>query len=421
MVCRWVQRGRARRVDSGAQIIVGRREALTSIPPSHVSSCVLSGVSSRVSVCISVSTRSGVSESWRSAITKVNGTISRNGVGRDVVGYLKAINAVQTLYFTSLHLRVRGRACQSSPSFTSLHPPLLSLFLHRTQTSRVPQCLVGLTPSEAAAVPFTAGTRRYKPSTMDRPGVQLGSPQPVTPQKRASATASQLLAMFSASPSPSSVTRERRSPVVVVDASLNTPQRTAYLPTTPSSEAGPPMSGARTLRPTQAVTYEISDDSEATSSPYTSSRFLSPETPRPRGGSETTEDEIQVVVPKERSTANHLLRPRSALTPSEKASGNISRTTPQRSRKSNQKNSRKILVSDSQKQTNTRTARNRVRSEIASVTRAKQDSFLLEYKDFFLPLLPEKNYIQKLQNGRSTDVSIKAFVPYETLEEQPKG
>jgi len=180
----------------------------------------------------------------------------------------------------------------------------------------------------------------------------------------------------------------------------------------------------RSLRPKKAITYNVSDSVDTTppSSASASSVFLGPETPRTREESEISEDEITVVAPRERSSAGRFLRPRAVLTPSEKVLGNAhSRSRSQRSRKSNSKQSKKLIVSDTQKQLSNQTARSRLREEIASITRVKQDGFLLAHKDFFLPLLPEKNYIQKLEDSQGTDSIFGSFAPYRALEEQPKG
>ncbi|PVH92192.1 hypothetical protein DM02DRAFT_663190 [Periconia macrospinosa] len=42
------------------------------------------------------------------------------------------------------------------------------------------------------------------------------------------------------------------------------------------------------------------------------------------------------------------------------------------------------------------TARTCLREEIAQKTKVKADNFLVANKDYFLPLLPERNYIQDL-------------------------
>lgn len=63
------------------------------------------------------------------------------------------------------------------------------------------------------------------------------------------------------------------------------------------------------------------------------------------------------------------------------------------------------------------TARNRVRDIIATETKAKRDAYLLYHKDKFLPLLPEENYITKLNNGSS---EVQPVVPHHQLLQQPQ-
>jgi len=184
------------------------------------------------------------------------------------------------------------------------------------------------------------------------------------------------------------------------------------------------VDGIRTLRPKRVVTYDISDSVDTTpqSSAYASSVLLTPETLNTREESETTEDEIIVVKPQARSSTGRFLRPPSELTLSGKMLGDVrGRSQSHRYRKSNSKQSKDILVSDTQSQPSDQTARSRLRADIASITRVKQDGFLLAHKEFFLPLLPEKNYIQKLEDLQSTDSIFGSFAPYKALEEQPKG
>lgn len=60
------------------------------------------------------------------------------------------------------------------------------------------------------------------------------------------------------------------------------------------------------------------------------------------------------------------------------------------------------------------TARQRLRDDIASQTRAKGNNFLVAHKDYFLPLLPPNNHVSKLTANAP-------IVEYEELTEQPKG
>ncbi|KAF1349007.1 SNF2 family N-terminal domain-containing protein [Delphinella strobiligena] len=64
------------------------------------------------------------------------------------------------------------------------------------------------------------------------------------------------------------------------------------------------------------------------------------------------------------------------------------------------------------------TARQRVRDEIATKTKAKRDAYILYHRDHFLPLLPESNYITKLE--KSGDV-LQGISPNSQLQSQPKN
>jgi SWI/SNF-related matrix-associated actin-dependent regulator of chromatin subfamily A member 5 len=67
-----------------------------------------------------------------------------------------------------------------------------------------------------------------------------------------------------------------------------------------------------------------------------------------------------------------------------------------------------------------------IRREIASKTDAYRDRFLVEKKDFWLPLLPPNNYVRKLvekheQLSKEEKSRLPAITPYEEIETQPKG
>lgn len=62
------------------------------------------------------------------------------------------------------------------------------------------------------------------------------------------------------------------------------------------------------------------------------------------------------------------------------------------------------------------TARGRVREEIATMTKAKRDAYLLYHQEYFLPLLPNTNYLTKLaQSGIMQSIS-----PHQQLQVQPE-
>ncbi|KAJ9644614.1 hypothetical protein H2199_003577 [Coniosporium tulheliwenetii] len=214
---------------------------------------------------------------------------------------------------------------------------------------------------------------------IDRPVLVLGSPLPETPPKRQ--TASRLLAQFGSQRSPTSVTQLRRS-------SANT--------TAPS----------HALRDRPSISYAISDGSDQSPSPSASSVFTSPEKSQVID-IESSEDELATTEEKKRAVpgvahcGRHLVK---------KIGG---------------EKSHKILVSDTLLPPKTtaghkvETARQRIRSDIAAGTKIKQENFLVAKKEYFLPLLPAQNYVQKLVNTR--DGTEPQIVPYKALERQPKG
>lgn len=67
-----------------------------------------------------------------------------------------------------------------------------------------------------------------------------------------------------------------------------------------------------------------------------------------------------------------------------------------------------------------------IREEIISATLTQRNAFLIEKQDYFTPLLPKNNYIQRLteQNSELSEeekAKLPAFKPYQQLPKQPKG
>lgn len=70
--------------------------------------------------------------------------------------------------------------------------------------------------------------------------------------------------------------------------------------------------------------------------------------------------------------------------------------------------------------------RTAIRQEIASKTAAYRDRFFVEKKEFWLPLLPENNYVSKLvaryaEMSDEERANLPTITPYEEIETQPKG
>jgi SWI/SNF-related matrix-associated actin-dependent regulator of chromatin subfamily A member 5 len=67
-----------------------------------------------------------------------------------------------------------------------------------------------------------------------------------------------------------------------------------------------------------------------------------------------------------------------------------------------------------------------IRQEIASKTAAYRNQFLIDKKDFWLPLLPYNNYVWKLvenyeQLSAAERATLPTVTPYEEIESQPRG
>ena len=68
-----------------------------------------------------------------------------------------------------------------------------------------------------------------------------------------------------------------------------------------------------------------------------------------------------------------------------------------------------------------RTERSRIQNSIANDTQAKRNAFIVAHEEFFAPLLPEVNYLTKLQHLRSAKNDPEAETsPYVEIS-QPKG
>jgi hypothetical protein len=204
------------------------------------------------------------------------------------------------------------------------------------------------------------------------------------------------------------------------------------------------MTGTRSLRQKEKVQYVVSDGSEA-SSPKDSSAFSSPgKRKRKRSyvdlDSENDVDEVEPprTPPPRLSSAGHSLRQHSVLNLSLRAKENGDKQVKRR-RKYNvsRRQSKPKLISDAPSNHPVRTARNIIRDIIANETALKRSNFFVAKKDYFLPLLPENNYIsrlveQRLQKhslerplqeaaGGADDEADEDIFQYEELVKQPNG
>ena len=217
-----------------------------------------------------------------------------------------------------------------------------------------------------------------------------------------STTASQLLAAFSPKSQPK-----------IASASTPSADRPKYN----IKMTQPPRDLRRNKYP---ISYIISDDSED-SSQNTSSAFSTPQKPivyleeEEEYGSEP--EPLNGLHPRQ-SSAGHSLRQRSDLHLSLRAQENADKRV--RKRKSKPKRQPQIQRSVIAP---TKTARNEIREEVNNETAAKRANFFVAKKEYFLPLLPEGNYVQRLVDQRQLQhVDAEAScISYEALSTQPQG
>ena len=243
---------------------------------------------------------------------------------------------------------------------------------------------------------------------MDSRRVKLGSPLPITPTKQRRETVQDLLQQFGSKNSPSSVSRERKLSMAKRKDSQN-----------------------RKLRQTRRISYNISDSSDASPPPSASSAYESPERLQPTPMEDiTSEGGLQQTAIA--ASSGRLLRSR-AVTSQRTAVKSLKQDTSRHQtsggRRVSARQAKMILTSDTHVvesknlakavKPKIETSRTRLRDEIATQTMARKDNFLVANKDYFLPLLPEHNYVAKLaSNRRNSKASI---VEYTQIEEQPKG
>ena len=214
-------------------------------------------------------------------------------------------------------------------------------------------------------------------------------------------TASQLLAAFSPTAHPKKVSKPNADP--------------------PSYKIKM-IQPARDLRRNQPVSYEISDDDDDPDTSITGSAFSTPQKPVVYLQEEIelydSEPESGRTPPPRKSSAGHSLRQHSDLQLSLRAQENADKR-PVKRRKTSRIQRQPQRSAPSQP----KTARNEVRDEIASETVAKRARFFISKKDYFLPLLPEGNHIQRLVdqcNERHNEMT-ETYIPYQDLTTQPHG
>ncbi len=224
---------------------------------------------------------------------------------------------------------------------------------------------------------------------------------PTTPTKRRAATSSDLLALFS--PSKEKTSRHRDLP-----------------PPMANTGADP----SRGLRNRAApVSYALSEHSDDPTSPsVASSAFGSPQK-KSKGFAQLSDDhdsddEPQVVVKRQRTTYAEGLRPRSNVS---YATARPKGDRPSRKRGPRPRKASAIVQSDTATEAQAVATSSPARPDFVSATRSKRNRFLIAHKEYFQPLLPQKNFFSKLEEQDDASLRNEAVVPYRPLEHQPKG
>ncbi|KAF3033323.1 hypothetical protein E8E12_003832 [Didymella heteroderae] len=256
-----------------------------------------------------------------------------------------------------------------------------------------------------------------------------GNPLPSTPQRRGGHLQN-LLAQFGSQSSAESATKTRR-----ISATTAPKQETVVAPSNVDSK--------RSLRPQQAINYapptpSTTDTPESPERPIgrkpvtrkVGSEKVKPQssslTERSSGDSETSEDELAPRPMRPRGYKKNLKHNERYSDLKMEARKKTSDLDGPRRRSGRHT---RVLESDTvQKQTPSPrrqvvrtpkldTTRARLRDEIARQSKAKANNFLIANKDYFLPLLPNNNYVSNLVSNHTA----KPIVEYEEIKEQPKG
>ncbi len=204
-----------------------------------------------------------------------------------------------------------------------------------------------------------------------------------------------------------------------------------------------PGDGSRGLRQKERISYNIPDDSDSVESPSAvSSAFPTPQKASRQqvvdlDGDTSEEIELRKTPPPRISSAGHKLRAHNELHLSLKAQENGDKSVTKKRKltltsRANHKKQKLILTSDAKPgvastatlpAATNRTARNEIRDAIATETAGKRSTFFIAKKDYFLPLLPESNYISRLAEKSDCIESngSGSTVQYESIDVQPKG
>lgn len=185
------------------------------------------------------------------------------------------------------------------------------------------------------------------------------------------------------------------------------------------------------LRQKEPVHYEISSSGDSDGTESANSTFSSPAKRRRSGasiidlGEESLEDDPPKIIQPRVSSAGHLLRQHKDLHLSLRAQENGDKPDAKRRRvlkRSGKKNS--TTTHGMRAQPQQKTARTQIRYNISQETAVKRANFYVAKKEYFLPLLPESNSINRLVEARRAagqQGDEVMTIPYEALEQQPEG
>ena len=186
----------------------------------------------------------------------------------------------------------------------------------------------------------------------------------------------------------------------------------------------------RRLRQKEPVHYEITTSGDSEGADSATSTFSSPTKRRTSGASiiDLEEDFLEVESPKavrpRISSAGHSLRQHSDLHLSLRAQENGDKLVARRRRVANGGRKKSATAHETGTQPSQKTARNEIRENISKETAVRRANFYVAKREYFLPLLPESNNINRLIEarraaGQQGDEDI--TIPYEALEKQPEG
>lgn len=194
--------------------------------------------------------------------------------------------------------------------------------------------------------------------------------------------------------------------------------------------------GDMNLRPKTPVKYADSETSSAPMYTPVSQRYIDL---TENGGADDEEEELQLVQPPQPPKPQQdeavieyarpsraglrVRKPNMSLKATENALDSVGRARPKKSNAISDLVGADISGLNLTPVVSKRVA---IRQEIASKTAAYRNRFLIDKKDFWLPLLPPHNYVRKLvenhgQLSPAELAKLPTVAPYEEIERQPRG